>query len=108
MDAYIYQADLICEDCAVKVKQELIAQCRAPENPQDENSFDSDDFPKGPYADGGGEADYPAHCSMCQEFLENPLTTDGYNYVEDQIKEEIEKNPVLSQWFNFYDFRIRQ
>jgi hypothetical protein len=42
-----------------------------------ESDYDSDDLPKGPYADGGGEADTPQHCDDCRRFLENPLTGDG-------------------------------
>ena len=43
----------------------------------DENDYDSDDLPKGPYSNGGGEADTPQHCDGCGAFLENPLTGDG-------------------------------
>ena len=42
---------------------------------------DSDTYPQGPYAYGGGEADSPQHCDGCQTFLWNPLTSDGYLYV---------------------------
>jgi hypothetical protein len=29
-----------------------------------ESDYDSEDLPKGPYADGGGEADTPQHCDV--------------------------------------------
>lgn len=59
----------------------------------DEGSYDSDDFPKGPYPEGGGEADTPQHCDSCHEFLENPLTSDGMAYVRENQRGE---------WDSFY------
>ncbi len=47
----------------------------------DETAYDSDDFPKGPYPDGGGEADGPSYCDDCGKFLENDLTDDGLRSV---------------------------
>lgn len=60
----------------------------------DESSYDSDEWPKGPYPDGGGEADTPQHCAGCHEFLENPLTSDGYEYVRENPRDE---------WDSFYE-----
>jgi hypothetical protein len=98
MDAYMYQADLYCEECGEKIKADLKATCAVPENPSDEATFDSDDYPKGPFPDGGGESDCPQHCGGCGVFLENPLTSDGYNYVEEAIQEQIALNPVVAEW----------
>lgn len=58
MNVYIYQADLYCEDCGEEICEQLkeVAPEIVPENPEDE-LYDSDDYPKGPYPDGGGEAD---------------------------------------------------
>ena len=70
MNAYIYKAELFCETCIEQIKQTL----QKPENFTDEYSFDSDDYPKGPYTDGGGESDSPQHCGNCGCFLENPLS----------------------------------
>jgi len=36
-------------------------------------SDDCDEYPVGPYPEGGGEADYPRHCDHCGLFLRNPL-----------------------------------
>jgi len=58
---------------------------------------DSDTYPQGPYADGGGESDTPAHCDVCGVFLENPLTPDGVEYVRELIRAE--GNPT---WAEFY------
>ena len=50
MHAYVYQAALYCEDCTEKLKEfRSIAA-------QSASEF-SDDYPQGPYANGGGEAE---------------------------------------------------
>lgn len=79
MKAYVFQAALICEDCA----RAYMASNAKPDHVDmdDESSYDSDHWPKGPYSDGGGEADCPQHCDHCGEFLENSLTMDGDCYV---------------------------
>ena len=92
--AYVYQADLYCEDCGNKIKQQLDAEGKSPESPEDEYTFDSDEYPKGPYGEGGGEADSPHHCAGCQKFLDNPLTSEGYNYV----REQAESGSIPEEW----------
>jgi hypothetical protein len=85
MNAYIYQADLYCEDCGKKIRQDLLEDGTfhptlgklKDANIHDETTYDSDDFPKGPYPDGGGEADTIQCCAGCSCLLENPLTDDG-------------------------------
>tara|TARA_R110000851_G_scaffold76487_1_gene168351 strand:+ start:415 stop:720 length:306 start_codon:yes stop_codon:yes gene_type:complete len=68
MEAYIYQADLLCDECAEVRKKDIH---------HNSNCQDSEDYPQGPYLDGGGESDYPQHCGNCNMFLENSLTSDG-------------------------------
>ena len=53
MDVYMFQAAFICEDCTQKVKSSV----KVPAKPGIEETYDSDNYPKGPYPDGGGEAD---------------------------------------------------
>lgn len=123
MDVYIYQAALLCEDCGLAVKQQLDKRGEGPEDPDDEESYDSDEYPKGPYADGGGEADVPNHCDMggkCLNadvlsdgrrvgaFLENQLTGEGEEYVVDAVKDAVRNRPgkasvALEIWKPFYD-----
>lgn len=91
MNAYIYCADLLCPDCAIVTMNHLRHEGKAPEDWKDENSFDSDDYPKGPYPDGGGESDSPCHCGACGVPLENPLTSDGILYVLSAIQESLEE-----------------
>ena len=53
MNAYIYAADLWCEDCARAIMGGQAEAGKLPADPDDEGSFDSDDCPKGPYLAGG-------------------------------------------------------
>lgn len=107
MDAYIFQADLYCSDCAEEIRDRLTKEGNAPEDPSDEYSFDSDDFPKGPYGDGGGESDSPQHCAGCNVFLENPLTEEGTSATEDMIIDSLAHgrwdNEALRTWLPYYD-----
>lgn len=88
MDAYIYQADLWCEDCIEAIKRELAKPEHVNEN--DEGTYDSDEWPKGPFADGGGESDTPCHCAGCHVYLDNPLTSEGVEYALAAIEHEAE------------------
>src|SRR5208283_3285117 len=70
----------------------------APTDPQDETSYDSDEYPK--FAGDAGEADCPQHCGAgedCLEAIELPsgrkigallstdLTSDGVRYTQEAI-----------------------
>ncbi len=101
MDAYIFQAALLCEGCADETMTRL-------ESRKVENNGDSDTFPQGPYANGGGEADSPSHCDHCGLFLENPLTSDGYAYVEQAVAERDPTERALAQtvWAPFYGIEV--
>ena len=94
MKAYVYQAALYCEDCGQRIAEGL---------PYDE---DSNNFPSGPWPEGGGEADCPQHCGTCGVFLDNPLTPDGETYVRDAFREFVETGrgspDVLREWRDAY------
>lgn len=108
MDAYIHQADLHCDTCADAIRANM-------ETDSDPRHIDSDDYPQGPYTDGGGEADTPQHCGTCGKFLENPLTDDGKKYIADCLSRFIENlrgkgngmNGVLQEWLDFYAYEIK-
>src|SRR6516165_1996051 len=131
MDAYIYKAGLWCRLCVIKA---LVAARKAAPGAIDmspaealqqivsangftrESDYDGDDLPKGPYAQGGGEADTPQHCEGCRQFLGNPLTSDGMLWVEGAIRDYLTtRNPIavttdtVNEWADFYkdelDFR---
>ena len=106
MNAYIYQAALYCERCGNEIRERLTAEGKAPANPDDEITYDSDDFPKGPYPDGGGEADCPQHCDSCNCHLENPATADGANHIRQSILDFLCSNDgaedVIETWRAYY------
>jgi hypothetical protein len=102
-DVYVYQAALYCEPCGEAIRERLTKEGSAPEDPSDEGSFDSGDFPKGPFADSGGEADSPQHCDACGEFLENPLTQEGLDYVAEAAERG---SAVAKEWAEFYGIEI--
>jgi hypothetical protein len=86
---YIFQADIYCEECGKAM------QVGKP------HSDDSGTYPQGPYPDGGGEADTPQHCGGCGEFLCNPLTGDGVEYVRDAVAQR--RGRVWREWSDFYE-----
>ena len=112
MNVYIYQAALLCEDCGKVQCQALIDAGKAPANPDDEYTYDTDDYPKGPYGDGGGEADCAQHCDHCNTFLENPLTSHGAENVAESLVSGFLRDDgspdVLREWFAFYRDDVRE
>jgi len=119
MLAYVYCADIYCEDCGKKIREELDREGCAPADPDDEYSYDSDEYPKGPYPDGGGESDTPQHCGAGEDcinaielsdgrkigdWLGNELTTDGVEYVKEVIQEGGEVAELWLEWYSpWYD-----
>jgi len=111
---YVYAADLWCEDCGRDIRNTLIEMGKAPQNPDDQSSYDSDDFPIEISSDE--ETDCPYHCGAGEEcfnaevmpdgqkigaWLENPLTSYGIKQLEQQIREEPE-NVVVQFWSEHY------
>ena len=131
MDAYIYRAALWCGPCVIKAlvaarkaapgainmsPADALQQIASANGFTSESDYDSDDLPKGPITDGGGEADTPRHCEACKRFLANPLTGDGLIWVEDAIRDWLTTRKAtaattdtLNEWADFYkdelDFR---
>ena len=70
MNLYVYRADIYCPRCAGDIKLRLRFDGLAPANPDDEETYDSDDFPKGPYPIVMGEFDDP-ECADCGVLLNN-------------------------------------
>ena len=120
MKAYIYCADIYCEDCGLAIRQRICAERiksgLPPFDESNESSFDSDDYPKGPYDNGGGEADCPQHCGNHADclnaeeidghkigaFLANDLTADGVRYVIDAFIDDTDSQCV-QYWIERYD-----
>ena len=106
MNVYVYRADLLCEECGEAARLGLNAQGKSPADLDDESTFDSDDYPKGPYPDGGGEADTPQHCGKCGLFLMNSLTATGEESVTRSVQAYRDGHggtwEVLKEWLEFY------
>jgi hypothetical protein len=106
VNVFIYQAALLCEACGEAVR--LTVEPPPGYDGSNESTWDSDDFPKGPYADGGGEADTPQHCDHCHAFLQNPLTPDGRAYLlecfraYEDSKGQRGNRDALQAWGLFY------
>lgn len=114
---YIHVADVFCEDCGDAIKERITGEGHAPADPGNEATFDSDEFPKGPFDDE--ESDTTEHCGAhdkclnaykCKNgtrvgmFLENPLTKRGYDYV----REEHLNSPseITEMWVEFYEIDL--
>ncbi|KKK96517.1 hypothetical protein LCGC14_2661970 [marine sediment metagenome] len=122
MNVYIYAADLYCEDCGDDIRATLLRDgCDF--NSDDETTYDSNDFPKGPYPDGGGESDCPQHCgagSNCINalelpddhkigvWLENELTIDGVSYVREAVQEGGEVAELWAEYYSDYDLTLKE
>lgn len=106
MQAYIFQADIFCGDCGRDICSRL--------TPPPEEPYDSDDYPKGPFGDGGGESDTPQHCGSGEDclnaieltdgskvgaWLENPLTGDGADYVREAVESGGEVAGLWAGWY---------
>ena len=112
MLVYLYLADLYCQQCGEAIRDKITSEGFAPVDPDDEFSYDSDNFPKGPYPTN--ESDCPEHCgagpdcinaieledgSKIGAWLENDLTKDGVEYVHKAIREGGE---VAELWAGYY------
>jgi hypothetical protein len=93
---FVYQAALVCEDCASAIMKTLDVRGV-------ENDGDSDSYPQGPHGDGGGEADSAHFCDTGRNCvnaakvanvkigcpLGNPLTTDGSRDLRESIQRDL-------------------
>lgn len=118
--AAIYQADCYCDDCADEIRKQIQNDGKAPEEPDNESSYDSDEYPKRMSDDE--EADTPQHCGCGEEclnaiklpsgrkvgaLLSDNLTTDGVNYVKKYIDADPEgKNEVTQLWAEHFSYYL--
>lgn len=95
---YIYRADMWCDDCGQAIRQQLDAKGDGPIDPDRRDTYDSDDYPKGPFVERG--ADCPVHCGAGERcinavvlpsgdkigaLLSTDLTAVGVAYVQEAI-----------------------
>lgn len=103
--AYIFQADLWCDDCAEKIKDEF----RPEDRPDDDDLPDSDSWPC--EVTGSLESDSPDHCAAGAEcinaeelesgdrigaLLTDELTDEGVAYVREKLTNE--PSEVVKFW----------
>lgn len=115
---YIYQADIWCQSCGLEICNRLRKHGEAPENTDDQTTYDSNEYPK--ECCDSGESDSPQHCAAgpdCLEydepefgwkvgkFLENDLTQDGYDYVKEYLKTD-PNSAVVRLWANYYSITV--
>ena len=118
----IYQADVWCDSCADEIRDRIADEGFAPEDPDDECSYDSDEYPK--YMGDNEESDTPMHCVAGEECLEcwtlpsgrkigaplGDLTSEGRAYVIDTAREELnrkgEVGEVAALWCQLYDIDL--
>jgi hypothetical protein len=111
MNVYVYAADLFCEDCGEAIRARIDKEGQGPNWPDDETSYDSDEYPKGPYP--SDESDYVGHCAAGEDclnaiqlpdrkigaWLENPLTVQGEENTREAIREG---GDVAELWAEYY------
>lgn len=132
---YMYQAALWCEDCGRSMCAMLLREKAVPTgfDPDDESSYDSDDFPK--ECDVSEESDSVQHCEAGRDclnalyvpewdtpatkgtaaeggkvgcWLKNDLTTEGIEHLRGEIEGDLllpagERNPVLALHWEWYE-----
>jgi len=118
--AAIYQADVWCDDCADAIRERIQADGKAPADPSDESTYDSDEYPK--YAPDD-ESEFPWHCAAgpnCLNAIKLPsgrkvgqlfssLTSEGYERVREAALED--NGEVVRLWVKHfesegYDFEL--
>lgn len=112
--SYIYQADIWCDCCGKQICEDIQKEGKAPADPDDECSYDSDEYPKSNAGLSDDSADGPQHCAAgadCLEpfvlngtvygaFLENDLTDEGREYVKELYKER--PTELTQFWMDHY------
>lgn len=104
---YLYKAELLCQDCGEAKRTSLRLQGLAPDYPSNETTYNSDDFPKGPYADTWDAMDSPAHCGLCGKFIPIGLSSAGVDYVCEALQEYASSGKgdpqTLAAWADFIE-----
>lgn len=108
--AFVYQADIFCDDCGRDIRNRLDAEGKCPADPEDERTYDSDEYPK--CCGDDEESDSPQHCGSHDDCLNahilpsgrkigcligTSLTSHGVSYVEEAIADGGE---VAEFWYD--------
>jgi hypothetical protein len=96
MIVFYFRGDVYCQPCGLQ----YVDEC---DRRGVEDNRDTDTYPQ--QALNNEEADTPQHCADCDEFLENPLTDEGRQYVTDKIRERRGRKSILRLWKEFYEIQ---
>lgn len=119
-ETFVFKAALWCESDGRAIRKEIE---RSGKSPEDQKHADSDDWPAGPYPDGGGEADSPQHCDAGETCLEaiklpyggkigawlgNDLTEEGVDATLEMVRDDLNRadehaRQVGRLWRRLYD-----
>ncbi|TXH13187.1 MAG: hypothetical protein E6R03_11765 [Hyphomicrobiaceae bacterium] len=107
---YMYQAALYCEACGKRLRADLDKQGKTPEDPDDERTYDSDDYPKECLV---GESDSVSFCeggADCADaidlaggrkigcWLEEDLTDEGVKNLQESLS-NADLDPALRKTY---------
>ena len=67
---YVFQADTYCDSCGIAICAELDADGLGPATPDDEYSFDSDEYPKAALEEATDYVDHCASGAECREAID--------------------------------------
>ena len=114
----IYQADVYCDDCGRDIVRRLKGEGKNPADFDDENLYDSDEYPKD--GDDDEESDSPQHCGNGADcvnaivlsdgskvgcLIGTNLTSEGMDYVREAVQEGgMVAREVWRDEFDYIDF----
>lgn len=112
--AHIYQADIYCDSCGNAICDKLTIKGHAPDDLDDEFTFDSDEYPK--QVGDDKESDKPQNCCRGRHCLEaeilpggrrigkqmGELTPDGVDYLREAIAEGGEVSEFWAKHYEAY------
>lgn len=107
---YAYNAALYCVPCGTEICNTIdMAKLVELYGEDWDLPYDTDHYP---LLGKNGESDSPDHCGECGEFLENPLTDDGVNYVVELAQFELERDGKIGEtvgmWMGFYGISLEK
>ncbi len=72
MITYIYGGKRFCKECGLAIRRNIASLCRASLDPENPWSYDSNEFPKGPYCAQQEEGTPNLLCGSGQNCLSRP------------------------------------
>ncbi|TXI90582.1 MAG: hypothetical protein E6Q36_01240 [Chryseobacterium sp.] len=107
---FMYKAALYCEDCGKRLRADLDKQGKKPADPNDETSYDSDDYPKECLSGESDTIDFCDSGERCTDplelkngfkvgcYLDQDLTDQGVVSLRESLAEK-DLDPVLRRTY---------